>query len=287
MNSQGVLSEDKRKFLSERLKGRITEVHWGYNASTVEEVFFFTEDYILGDISDVNVREQICKFLFSEGMLMQFKINNRDKGSHSMCRVWYLKARPQSEFLLDIWEYFAHSLQDYKANRKLQAREIFDETWRELMSIPWRNLTLFDVRNTFDREFFAEFANEAANNFQINVFYMYCAHDKFLISLNNDFGYWPQKFSEEYKNYAMNAVKGFPRELNMYINMESVNPLNRRRTRPKYVMWHCEVSMFEYVQRSLERLGYHAYIFPRRRPEEYFKLQPAAYTEIPIYLEGE
>ena len=274
-----VTAMNYKQHVENMIREKVATVVWGGNASKVQEVFVFPEQFFCGPRVKKDVKELICQYLLENKFAFSIVVNRGKKQ-----REWAMPLEPVQEPFISIRKECEEAFEKVRAFYDKKARDAI----RDFASSKWR-ITVFKTDNSLYRQSIREQLLAYPN-------YIVCTTYAKDWVYPVKYGAPYNKLHEDYQRYVEFVhmhVRHFFDFLEMHRRHErdasmfyEDGKLCYREYKPadKFKIYP-SLAVARDVALQMRKRGFDATIFPMHELSEYVEIGLKPYDGIPIYLE--
>lgn len=278
-NQVEVTIDNYKQYVEKLIREKIDTVVWGGNASRVQEVLVFNEQYFCGERIKKEVRDLICQYLLENKFAFSIVVNRGKKQ-----REWAMPLEPEREPFISIRKECEESLR--------MAKEFYDKKAREAVSefanSKWRT-TVFKTDNSLYRQSIRRellfypayivsttYAKDWVHPVKYGAPYnkIHEDYERYLEFVNMHVDHFFD-FLDMHKRSEWNASLCF-------VDGMLCHRVKEAATKFKY---YASMAVAQDVVMILRRKGWDATLFPMHELSSYVEIGFKPYDGLPIYLE--
>lgn len=278
-NRMEVTAENYKQHVEKLIREKVATVVWGGNATRVQEVFVFPEQYFCGAHVKKKIRDMICQYLLENKFAFSIVVHHGKSQ-----REWTMPLEPATEPFISI-------------------RKECEDSWKK-------------AKEFFDRKAKEEIENFASSNWRITVIktdnslyrqsirQQLLSYPDYVISTTyaNDWMY-PVKYGEpynmiheDYQKYvefvnmhvkhffdSLKIHKRCEADANMYF--EGARVCHQKYEPATKFMYYASMAVARDFALQMRKNGFEATLFPTYELSSYVEIGIKPYDGIPIYLE--
>ena len=278
-NQLEVTIENYKQHVEKLIRDKVETVVWGGNATRVQEVFVFPEQYFCGAHVKKEIRDLICQYLLENKFAFSIVVHHGKKQ-----REWAMPLEPVQEPFISIRKECEESLQKAKAFYDKKAK---DEV-RDFANSKWR-ATVFKTDNSLYRQSIRQ---------ELLLYPAYIVSTTYAKDWVYPVKYGApyNKLHEDYQKYVefVNMhIKHFFDFFRMYRQHELDSSmcfdggrLHYRKYKPvNKFKFYVSMAVVRDFMAHMRKHGFDATLFPMYELSSYAEIGLKPYDGIPIYLE--